>query len=202
MFKRLIQNFLKFKPNNKVKFEPVLNFEGVKIHFGCGPVNFPGWINIDALSNPHIHLTGSFDALDTFNSDSVDLIYACHVLEHLNHVEHSLFLDKAYKILKPGGCLLLSVPDLKSLANLYLQTDNLSDIHAAIFGGQDYEFNYHKQGFDRKKLTNDLIAKGFKMIEDWNSLTEFGQEGFDWSSKRITLDKKEYFISLNLKSYK
>jgi hypothetical protein len=52
------------------------------------------------------------------------------------------------------------------------------------------------------KLTNNLIAKGFQMIEDWNSLTEFGLEGFDWSSKKITLEKKEYFISLNLKSYK
>jgi predicted SAM-dependent methyltransferase len=202
MFRRLKKLLLKFTCSDKFKTLPILNLDGVKIHFGCGPVNFPGWINIDALSNPHIHLAGSLETLNTFNSDSVDLIYACHVLEHLNHVECSLFLDKAYKILKPGGCLLLSVPDFKSLANLYLQTDNLSDIHPAIFGGQDYEFNYHKQGFDRMKLTNNLIAKGFQMIEDWNSLTEFGLEGFDWSSKKITLEKKEYFISLNLKSYK
>jgi len=200
MFKKVKKVFGKFSlpgRNNSI-FQP----SGIKVHFGCGNVNLPGWINIDALSNPHIHIVGSIEALKTFSQNSVDLIYACHVLEHLSLIESRKFIDIAYDSLKMGGSLLLSVPDFRSLAHLYIQTDNLVDIHPAIFGGQDYEFNFHKQGFDRLKLSDDLSKRGFHSIEDWSSLKEFGCEGFDWSSKKITISGKEHFISLNIKAIK
>jgi predicted SAM-dependent methyltransferase len=200
MFKKVKKFFKKFSlsTRNNSFLQPI----GIKIHFGCGNVNLPGWINIDALSSPHIHIVGSIEALKTFSQNSVDLIYACHVLEHLSVTECKRFIDIAYNILKSGGTLLLSVPDFRSLVNLYIETDNLIDIHPAIFGGQDYEFNFHKQGFDRLKISNDLSKTGFHSIENWSSLEEFGCEGFDWSSKKISISGKEYFISLNIKAMK
>jgi predicted SAM-dependent methyltransferase len=55
-----------------------------------------------------------------FPDESVDLILSEHLLEHVG-VEHAtFFLQESHRILKPGGRIRHSTPDLEFYARLYL----------------------------------------------------------------------------------
>jgi len=56
----------------------------VLIHVGCGKINSPEFINIDARPLPHIHIvTDDITSLPDFRNGTVDLIYMCHILKHV-----------------------------------------------------------------------------------------------------------------------
>jgi predicted SAM-dependent methyltransferase len=80
--------------------------------------------------------------LQQFPNDSIFKIYASHVLEHFyyrlnNEVVKTLTEWK--RVLEPGGKLLVSVPDLKTLYWLYLHPNllptELHHIMRMMFGG-------------------------------------------------------------------
>lgn len=53
---------------------------------------------------------------------STDVLYSSHMLEHLTREAAALFLQEAHRVLKVGGIIRLSVPDLRVLAEEYLST--------------------------------------------------------------------------------
>jgi len=82
-----------------------------KINLGCGWRNFGSeWIHIDG---------GDYDHLDyiditklEFDNNSVDLIYASHVLEYFDINEVKDLLREWRRVLKPGGELRVAVPEV------------------------------------------------------------------------------------------
>jgi 2-polyprenyl-3-methyl-5-hydroxy-6-metoxy-1,4-benzoquinol methylase len=50
-----------------------------------------------------------------FDNSSFDIIFAGEVIEHL--VDTSFFLREIYRVLRPGGCTILTTPNLASLEN-------------------------------------------------------------------------------------
>lgn len=56
----------------------------MKLHIGCGERFLPGYKHLDARKMPHIdYVTDKLHKLDMFDDNSIDEIYACHVLEHV-----------------------------------------------------------------------------------------------------------------------
>ncbi len=54
-----------------------------KLHLGCGEKFLPGYVHVDARKFPHVdYVTDKLDNLNMFADNSVEEIYACHVLEH------------------------------------------------------------------------------------------------------------------------
>ena len=53
--------------------------------------------------------------------ESVQGIYASHVLEHLSYADFWTALDHTFRLLRPGGIFRLVVPDLKSRAQKYIE---------------------------------------------------------------------------------
>ena len=54
-------------------------------------------------------------------SNSVDILYSSHMLEHLDKEETDTFLKEAYRVLTPGGYIRIVVPDFDTLIHLYQQ---------------------------------------------------------------------------------
>ena len=54
-----------------------------------------------------------------FKDSTVDLIYSCHMLEHLDQNETKVFLNESYRILKPNGIMRIVVPDFQKLIDNY-----------------------------------------------------------------------------------
>ena len=100
----------------------------VLVHVGCGELNDPRFINVDARAMPHVHHILRTLNLEQFASSSVDLIYACHVLEHVSHAKLQSTLSNWFSRLKTGGVLRLSVPDFDRIVEIY--EDQGRDIQA------------------------------------------------------------------------
>ena len=182
---------------------PLSENGAVYLHLGCGGVNHPWFINIDAMRLPHIHYIRNIEDLSLFKDKTVDLIYASHCLEHFSHLMISRVLSEWYRTLKPGGILRLSVPDFDLL--LYIYRDNKNEINAILeplMGVQNGKYHFHNSIFNKNSLTSFLHAAGFQEVREWvpgsSELTTFS----DWSGRKLSVNGKEYPVSLNLEGVK
>ena len=89
----------------------------MKLHVGCGDVIIPSWTNLDIDNIPGADVNDDARTLSKISDDSCDIIYACHVLEHLGRHEVENVLKIWYKKLKKNGIIRLAVPDLRKLLN-------------------------------------------------------------------------------------
>jgi predicted SAM-dependent methyltransferase len=193
---RLVRYFFPPKiPNNKNK--------EILIHIGCGELNDKKYINIDARAFPHVHVVSENIMLDDFYDNSVDLIYGCHVLEHVSHLNISKLLSAWYKKLKPGGVVRISVPDFDRIIDIY--NDNGKDITTIqnpLMGGQDYPTNFHMVALNFNYLKNVFERFDYKVVRMWEPRIAKHHSFDDWSDKTLSINGKEYIISLNIEAIK
>ncbi len=116
---------------------PAINGGKILLHIGCGDINAPGFINIDARSKPHIDIvTTNLFKLDNIPDNVAHMIYMSHVLEHVSHREIAATLNEMRRILTIGGVLRISVPDFDKITNIYESTGNdISAIEQPLMGG-------------------------------------------------------------------
>lgn len=58
---------------------------------------------------------------------SAEVLYTCHMLEHLDRLEARRFLSEARRVLTSGGIIRIAVPDLRFLVHNYLR-DGSADV--------------------------------------------------------------------------
>lgn len=80
----------------------------MRLHLGCGRHHRPGFVNVDARPVPAADMVLDLEGPWPWPDDSVDEIVAHHVLEHL--MDLPAFMDKAHRVLRPGGALDVRVP--------------------------------------------------------------------------------------------
>lgn len=114
-----------------------------------------------------------------FASDSVDVIYSSHMLEHLDREEASRFIDEAFRVLKRGGHIRLAVPDLKKLVDGYVANEDADTfmlrthtcqarpkslparLRQVLVGARHHHWMY-----DAKSLVRLLSSRGFADVSD------------------------------------
>ena len=89
----------------------------IKVNLGCGWRNFgKDWIHIDGGDYEHLN---SKDVINLpYDDNSIDLIYASHLIAYFNRDEIKEILKKWFKKLKPGGVFRVATPDFKSIVKL------------------------------------------------------------------------------------
>lgn len=141
----------------------------MKLHIG-GRERRAGWTILDAEERPEVDVVGSCADLSAFAGASVEQIYVSHVLEHVSHQRPMYDAPREwFRVLVPGGLLLVSVPDLGTLAALFVDPRSSLDdrwrLMRMIFGGQDRPFDFHQAGFDEPMLRAHLARTGFEVLE-------------------------------------
>jgi predicted SAM-dependent methyltransferase len=139
----------------------------MKLHIG-GKEAHSEWKIFDIKNRPEVDYIGNASDLSQFEDESIETIYASHVLEHfyysLNH-ELAFTLAEWHRVLKKGGELMISVPDLRALCWLYsrhdIDTETRFKIMRMMFGGQTNEYDIHKVGFDFDIMCLYLSDAGF-----------------------------------------
>lgn len=141
----------------------------IKVHLGCGYKKIPGFLNIDSRKEVRPDVISDICNIDDYiKSESVSLIYACHLLEHLNKEQTKIALGSWKKCLKPGGILRLSVPDFKSIVFYYNITKDMGGIQTLLFGGQKYDLDHHYICYDFNSLKKLLEENGFTNIVEYD----------------------------------
>ena len=177
----------------------------MKLHLGCGLKKIEGYINVDIMKTPAVDIVDDVSRLSKFANESVDLIYACHILEHFKRKEYFDVLKRWTELLVPGGILRLSVPDFAKVVDIYQKgLFPLERLLGFINGGQTYLYNYHYMNFDYKLLEKDLIELGYEEISLWEWKTTEHSNIDDYSQAYLPhMDKKEgTLMSLNIQGTK
>ena len=89
------------------------------LNIGCGHNYHPDWINLDLYRSQFVKYHNIKNKLP-FSSDSVDVVYHSHVLEHINKFEAEKFIADCFRVLKPGGIIRVVIPDLEQICLEYL----------------------------------------------------------------------------------
>jgi predicted SAM-dependent methyltransferase len=96
----------------------------MKINLGCGPHGMQGWINLD-LDPPNQSLYRKADLSQglppVFERESVDFIYSEHFIEHITREQALKLMKDCFRVMKPGGVMRISTPDLDFLITCYRQ---------------------------------------------------------------------------------
>ena len=173
------------------------------VHIGCGDQDDAGYVNIDARAGWHIHKVGTIEEVRRVLGDNrADLIYCCHIIEHVSHQKLLSTLVGVRAALKQGGILRLSVPDFSVIARMYEARHSVEDVISPLMGGQGYADNFHRSVFDKEYLTGLLLKSGFSLVRPWDPAEIDGWKFDDWASRTFPLYGIQWKISLNLEAVK
>jgi SAM-dependent methyltransferase len=147
----------------------------MKLNLCCGDDVRDGYINIDVrkIKTNVLVLDLEKELLKPFPSNSVEEIIAKDCLEHISWRRDEDLLRDIHRVLKCNGNLFIHVPDLEAIAKKVILNPDFcfgdlcgwKAISFLIYGGQDYEYNYHKSGFTIPTLKKLLETIGF-VVDD------------------------------------
>lgn len=140
----------------------------MKLHLGCFNKKIHGFTNVDIREDVNPDVVDDIFKLEKFQKNSVDLIYACHVLEHLKRKELLPALTRWYDVLKPNGIVRIAVPDMEAVFAHYFYHRKLSDLYSALGGSQRHDYDYHYSHFDFLTLHQWLMMAGFHDVKRYN----------------------------------
>lgn len=126
----------------------------MKINLGCNDFKLDGFINIDVDPVVKPDLVASAEKLP-YEDNSVDEIYAGHLLEHFS-IEEDV-LREWYRVLKVGSRITLTVPDVeKGLTEYKNGTITLDWLNQIVFGATDRTAQNHHQVFNGEILLKQM----------------------------------------------
>ena len=192
---------------NRVKkvanmFQPRINPESAtKLHLGCGNIRLKDFCNVDILPTHAVDVVSDISKLDNFSNNSIELIYACHVLEHFSHDEAVKVLKRWFDVIKPGGELRISVPDIDRIVKIYnknwqhFQTPGNTPWIGLLYGGQGDPYDFHKTGFNFCWMKYLLESIGFVDVQEYPHEPHFVKDVIDASLAKEPFGE---FLSLNV----
>ncbi len=136
---------------------------------------YPGWETLDIEPGPEVDHVGDCRDLSRFADGAVETIYASHVLEHVAFADIAATLRGWHRVLADDGTVMISVPDLNILSQIYLspqlQGEEKFKVVTMIFGGQSDPHDFHYMGYDLETLAFCLYQAGFR---DMARVVDFG----------------------------
>ncbi len=138
------------------------NSHPLKLHLGCGDQYIDGYVNIDLRKTTATDFVCRIENLP-YPNDSAEIIELYHVIEHLPRHDLPAAMREWYRVLSPGGKLIIECPDFDAAAKEYVagNEERLDN----IFGLQRFPGDVHFFGYNFRRLKNLLEDAGFVAIE-------------------------------------
>lgn len=144
----------------------------MRIHLGCGKHYLEGWHNVDAVKHPKAprepdqfaDITKPLDLPD----NCADELMAIHLLEHFYEWEVPGVLEEWGRVLKPGGRIILEMPDIVKAARNLINGMNDQFAMWPMYGDNTLKdpLMCHKWGWTYKTLKPYLERAGFEKIKE------------------------------------
>lgn len=141
------------------------------LHLGCGAKYIDGLINADLYDDTVRDIAVDSLRLSNFDDASVDLIEHHHMLEHLSVADARKGLEEWARVLRPGGWLVMTTPNMDAIARLWIVSsyrgkfgpvDN-SSLVDMLYGSQENDGMFHRAAYNPRHLRKMLTAGGFKV---------------------------------------
>ncbi|MBI0397205.1 class I SAM-dependent methyltransferase [Cyclobacterium marinum] len=120
---------------------------------GAGSFYHPYWTNIDYFSDwYHLNdkLTKNGINYDLFsleaipvNSDSAEIVYTSHTIEHIKNKNAQHLFNESYRMLKKDGIIRITCPDI--------------DLHFSAYKNRDFHFFYWRKWYENYKDYNRIF---------------------------------------------
>lgn len=126
-----------------------------------------------------------------FANETFDYIIASDIIEHFPIAETQNVLKEWKRVLKSGQIIEFRLPDTEAIVEDYIRRKNevrkdMKDVPIAhyfswlLYGGQDYEGNFHYVGFDRRLFKHECNKAGLKEVgwqkEGYNMVVKMEKE--------------------------
>lgn len=133
-----------------------------KINLGSGENQAPEYINVDLRADCKPDLVCDVRKLP-FEDERFNMVFSSHTLEHISYLETRATLKEWVRILKRAGVIKIIVPNIKE-AMKYVETEYYGTTLGILYGGQDYDLNFHKTAFSPSYLKGLLEEQGIEVI--------------------------------------
>ena len=162
------------------------------LHVGCGPLNISSipfitdpenWkeyrLDIDMEHEPDFLC--SMTDMKCVPDNSIDCVYSSHNIEHLFPFQVPIALSEFYRVLREGGTLIATCPDVEAVARhiidkgliapaYYLDEDVSINALDMLYGWTEAtqngnHFMAHKCGFTKESLEHELKCADFDCVK-------------------------------------
>lgn len=154
LFRRVVDPFI-------IRAKYRLGFKGpenLKLHLGCGSKHFDGYVNVDLWISEATDVICDVSKLP-WPDNSAEVIESYHVIEHISHTKILNTLKEWYRVLKPGGHLVIECPHFDEEIKEYLAGNEERLLN--IFGRQRFAGDTHLYGYNPERLIRYLQETGF-----------------------------------------
>ncbi len=138
------------------------------LNLGGGPwFGALGWKNLEGVPSPLNPEPFRFspDCVFPFPDGKFDLVYSSHMLEHLDPASVGRVLGEAYRVLRPGGHIVVKVPDYETLLRKWQQGDE------SFFSNEYWDFSSVRWTWPVKSVPDTLANRASYIICGyWNAV--------------------------------
>lgn len=143
----------------------------LRIDLGAGTEPLQGFESLDIRPLEGVKYVSDVRKLP-FEDGSVDELAARHLIEHFTRYEVGEVLKEWCRVLKPGGIITIWCPNLLYIAEQYVNlpdidknTERKFNLIGWLYGGQEYEYNFHYFAYDWWILGEFLLKAGFSKVD-------------------------------------
>jgi hypothetical protein len=154
------------------KVDHIASKSKFRLNIGSGDNPIEGSINIDLYDSRADVMSPATDL--PYDENEVDFIQSHHFIEHLTKTESMQAMIEWNRVLKPGGYVFISCPDLIACAQAFQNSADTVEVYEgfmrAIYGDERPGMA-HKYGYCKQSLKRLLKNAGFNDVE---VVTAFG----------------------------
>jgi predicted SAM-dependent methyltransferase len=164
---KVIYQEIRYQPLRKAKlleFQNSQKFAGLNI--GCGPFYLVDWVNTDILGSKGIDFPLDISKKLPIADNFFDAIYGQEVIEHIELKKARLFFQEAFRVLKPGGVIRLTTPDLTEVCKIFLGQHKETTVN-------DYKEGWYEGDFSKEIWINAMFRSwGHQHLWTFESLAD------------------------------
>lgn len=169
------------------------------LNLGSGPrgLTTGNWVNVDGYEDTNVMYCMDFNRKFPFPDNCFDGIFCEHVLEHFSAENGLQLLRECYRVLLPGGCIRVIVPDGEKIMKIFFNNplelvNRRNGITSCAMEAVNSYFRQryeHHIAYDEELLKYQFVLAGFSQL----ARTSFGNgivsgviaiddEKYEWES--------------------